>query len=499
MSETYVGIDLGTSFSCLAYTNGDSVPVVLKFENGEDHIPSTVTFADDGLYIGRDAINNGIEQTTWNTVSHFKRTLGEDINRTYSGVKYSPTELSAAILVKLLKEMKKAVGVNVRNAIITIPSDFGDVERHSTFLASKIAGLDDVHLISESLAVAISYGNEKKLDNSNILVYDFGCGTLNVAVVKISKGDYIVLSDESNKDLGGMDWDIEVAAMLQKRILENAGLKNEDVASDVDFRKIVMNESEIAKIALREETIHEGCIQVNGKDVNYLISRDEIEDETYSLMMKTIEMIGNAIRSSGLEMSDIDKVVMAGNSSLMPQVKKELKYAFPSADLVLFDPSFAVCKGAALFAESFFGEKKIRYMPVMTKTYGIVVGIDGEEKICNVSYKNDQIPSKFKIYCRPKREDQKDLDIAVYESTAKRGNEYIDIKEGKQIRHFNVQLKGKITRSTKIPIYVDIDKHGKITFTIECNNEKTAFTFVDEIELSDDEMKESIKKVARVI
>lgn len=499
---TYVGVDLGTANCCMAYTEGDGSVSVLRYDEDNDIMPSEITFTDEGIYVGLDSVNAGRRHSSWNTVSHFKRSMGEDVYRVFNGVRYDSTELSSLMLTKMFKRFKEVTGGDVRKAVITVPSDYGDVERHSTYKAARIAGVDKVFLLTESLAAAIAYGIYRPSDvPRNLMIYDLGTGTLDVSVVNVEGGVFRVLSDESNKDIGGRDWDLQLASIIQKKVLDYAGIRSMDIISDNEFRRSVMVATEAAKIQLETSTKASGSVELKGNSVEFSISREEFENSTSWLMIKTIDMMGRAIRNADLTMGDIDTIVMVGGASMMLQVPRAISAAFPSSEIVPFNPQHAIAIGAALFASSYFGdERNIEVIPVMTKTYGFMSGIDGVEKICNVIYKNTPTPSTVKISCRPKRDDQEQLELKIYESQSRKGEEFIDEDDAKYVTTFSVPLSGKISRGrTKIPITVSTDEYGRVLFQVECNGEVREYTFIDGIRLNEDELIVSRKKLEGII
>lgn len=494
----FVGIDLGTANCCFAYTNGNSKPEILTF-NGSDLMPSVVTFTDEGIYVGADAVSNA--KGSWNTTSNFKNFIGGSVTRTYNGVSYNTTELSAVLIKKMLDDFRKKTGKDVRNAVITVPSDFGDLERHSTYNAAMIAGLDRVFLLSETLAAAISYGEEKQLNDSNILVYDFGAGTFDAAVINIKDGTYKVLADESSRDLGGRELDLEIAAIIRRKIFAGSGLRADDASFDSEFRRTVAAEAEKAKMELQREDRYANSISVGGKTVDYVVTREEIRVETYVLLIRIMGMVNKAISNSGLSKEDIDRIVIVGCSSTMYLIWDVLKNMYPTTAMEVHYPRYAVSRGAAIFAESRYGaEERIKGVPVMNKAYGILGGIDGVEKVCNMVYKNEPIPSHSKLSCRPKRDDQDILHLVVYESASVHGEEYIDKDLCKVAKVADIPLTGKISRAwTKIPISAEADKYGRVKFIVECNGAKNEVTFTDGINLTDAEISASREKLRRIL
>ena len=499
-SQCYVGIDLGTANSCVSYTEGDG-SVKLLHVNDHMTMPSIVTFTDKGIFVGHDAMELKDVSGTWNTASHFKRVLGEDVVRIFNDKPYSPTDLSAILLKKLRMEFRKQTGFDVKDVVITIPGDYGDIEKHSTYNAARIAGFEDITLLSESSAAAIPYGMSKGTDNDRLMIiYDLGGGTLDVSVVEMSNGRFRVLADESNKDLGGRDWDLQLATLIQRKVLDTRGMEGSDVMSDSEFRRLLLLEAERIKLELERRPRATGEIMLRGEVTTYSITREEFETSTKWLMDKSIDMIGYALRNSKHTMSDVNEIVLVGASSLMLQVPRNLREAFPSKDIIVYKPEFAISDGAALYAESKYGHKRIEVIPVMTKTYGILAGIDGVEKVCNVVFKNTNIPSDYTLTCRPKRDDQDCMDIKIYESISRSGEYFIDVTDGKLVKELSIPLTGKILRGrTKIPIRITVDKDGSVGFNMTCNNDVNSFSFVESIKMTDDEVTSSASKIEGII
>ncbi len=499
-SQYFVGIDLGTANSCLSYTEGDGSVKILQIGD-RTHMPSTVTFTDKGIYVGQEALGLSSENGAWNTVSHFKRVMGEKVIRYFNDIPYDPTELSAILLKKLRMELERQTGFDAKEVVITIPGDYGDIERQSTYNAARIAGFEHITLLSESSAAAISYGVTKGIDNDRLMIiYDLGGGTLDVSVVEMSKGTFRVLADESNKDLGGRDWDLQLATLIQKKVLDTRDLEGSDVLNDSDFRRLLLLEAERIKLELERRPRAAGEIMLRGEVTTFSITREEFEDSTRWLMDKSIDMIGYALRNSRHTMSDVNEIVLVGASSLMLQVPRNLREAFPSKDIIVYKPELAISDGAALYAESKYGNNKINVIPVMTKSYGILAGIDGVEKICNVVFKNTNIPSEHTLSCRPKRDDQECMDIKIYESISRQGEDFIDISEGKLVKEVSVPLTGNVSRGrTKIPIKISVDRHGKVEFTLTCNKVANTFSFVEDITMTDEEVSESAFKMEGIV
>ena len=470
-SQYYLGIDLGTVSTCLAYADDEGKVEISKNEGSGGLLPTAILFTDEGIYVGDQAVKKSTEYSASNSAFFFKRMMGTDYRRSYGGITYDSSEMSALVLRKALNAFIENTGGDVDSAVITVPGDFSDAEKNATVAAAKMVGIERLELLNESIAAAISYRYfSKDTRDKKIIVYDLGGGTLDVTVLSISGNSFNVLSDESSKDLGGRDWDLQLLNIIQKKVLDNSGLRPDDVVTDSEFRVATIAEAERQKKMLDRNSRSVGSVRVKGNNIRYIVTRGEFEDATSWLMMKTINMVGYALRNAHLSMSDIDSIILVGGSTKMPQILKSLKAAFPSQELVSFDPEHAVARGAAIYARSVFSKNDIKVTSATTRTIGVLAGIDGVEKICNIIFRNTPLPIDKTLMCRPKRDDQKTLEISIYESLAKETDDFIDVSEGKLLSNNIFDLQGKITRGkTKIPIRFVADKDGRISIAVECN------------------------------
>lgn len=496
-----MGIDLGTTNSCLAYSDANGNVKAFTGKNGKDIVPSVVLFTENGKMVGHEAKQKRDQYNTSSSASFFKRQMGTKITRTMRSVEYTPTELSALVITKMVSEFESEMNFKVRKAVITVPGDYSDAERSATIEAARIAGIEEVELLNEPVAAALSYGigkGDKK--DTTFIVYDLGGGTFDATVLKLENEKFTVLSSEGSKNLGGRDWDLELATIIQKKILDSTGLTFADIESDSDFRKAVMDEAELQKEQLSYNDRVVSKVDLRGNPVVFSTSREELEEATTWLISTTIDMVGYALRNANLQMNSLDKIILIGGSTLMPQVLRSLEDAYPSTDIQFFDPEHSVAKGAAIYAESVFGKKDIHITTVLTKSIGILAGIDGVEKICNILFRNTPLPIENTLMCRPKKDDQNVLDIAIYETYAKRGEEFVDVEEGNLIFKTSVELTGKISRGrTKIAVRFSADREGKITAVVECNGKMYPCDLSDRMILSNEEIINSRVKMRGVI
>lgn len=470
-SQHYVGIDLGTVNTCLAYADDKGEVTVSRNEGGSGLLPSTILFTEEGKIVGARATEKSADYGAPDSVFYFKRLMGTDFKRYVGDVSYNPTEMSAMVIRKALMNYEKNTGMTCDTAVITVPGDFSDAERNATISAARIAGLQRIELLNESVSAAIAYRKfSNDLRDRNVIIYDLGGGTLDVTVLSISGKTFTVLSDESSKDLGGRDWDLVLATIIQRKVLDSRGMTTEDVVSDSEFRKSVMAEAEKQKVVLESNERAVSTVMLNGEAVKYTVNREEFEEATLRLMMKTVDMVGFALRNAKRRMSEIDSILLVGGSTQMPQVLRSIEEAFPSKEIIMFDPQHAVARGASLYARSIFGNQDIKVRSVSTRTIGFLGGIDGREKICNVIFRNSQLPVDKTVMCRPKRDDQDILEISIYESLAREGSDYIDLQEGRLLFKNEFKLEGKVSRGkTRIPIRFIEDKDGRLSVVAECN------------------------------
>lgn len=485
----------------MAYSCDDGTVKVLSGSGNRDVVPSMVLFTGRALYVGDRAKDLSSEHDPSLFISGFKRQMGTDYVRTVQGQTYTPTEISAIVVKKLLMDFESLHKAKIRQAVITVPGEYGDAERNATIEAGRIAGLETVELLNESVAAALSYGiGMDSMENKTIIVYDLGGGTFDATVMKISNGRSITLSNEGNKNLGGRDWDLQLASIIQRKILDSVGLRADDIEEDGDLRRNIMVEAERQKELLTYQERAISSIRVKGEMVNYTVTREEFEESTSWLMARTIEFVGSAIRDAHLDMGSVDEIILVGGATLMPQVMRALEDAFPSVEIQFFDPEHAVARGAAIYARSVFGDKDMDVVSVLGKSFGIVAGIDGKERICNILYRNVALPMERILMCRPKRDDQKKLTLMIYESNARSGEEYIDVDKGRLVSKFDIELPDRISRGrTKIAIKFAADGAGKLDILVDCNGTVIECDLARDILLSSKERAESMQKIRGII
>lgn len=495
----YIGIDLGTVNTCLAYVDESADVKISRNDDGNGLLPSAILFTENGKYIGSKALEKSTGYNSSNSVFFFKRMMGTNYKRTYDGVTYNLSEMSAMILTKVIKNFTNNTGVIVDSAVVTVPGDFDDTEKNATIMAAKIAGIKNIELLNESVAASIAYRHfNKNTEDKKIIVYNLGGGTLDVTIMSITGSSFSMMSNESDKNIGGKDWDLQLANIIQKKVLDASGKTIDNIVSNSKFRMTLITEAEKQKIILETNERSVGTIILDNEPIKYIVTRTEFENATFWLTIRTINMVGYALRNAGLTMKDIDCIVLVGGPTKMPQIQRSLKEAYPSVDIISFDPQHAVARGASLYARSIFFKKDIKVIPIATKTIGILAGIDGVEKICNAIFRNTPLPIDKTLICRPKRDGHKSLDILIYESLVRNREDFTDVSNGKLLAKNVYNMSGKITRGkTKIPIRFMAAEDGRVSITVECNSIRNEYQIYDTVTTNDtiDESKTKLEDV----
>ena len=356
MAKT-IGIDLGTTNSCVAVIEGGE-PVVIANAEGARTTPSVVAFAKNGeRMVGQVAKRQAITNPD-RTVSSIKREMGSDYKVSIDGKQYTPQEISAMILQKLKTDAEAYLGETVTSAVITVPAYFTDAQRQATKDAGKIAGLDVKRIINEPTAAALSYGIDKG-DEQKVMVYDLGGGTFDVSIIEMGDGVQEVLATAGNNRLGGDDFDKRIMDWLVSSFKMETGV---DLSGDKMAMQRLKEAAEKAKIELSGMTtanINLPFITADAtgpKHLDMTLSRAKFNELTSDLVEKTMGPVRQALSDSGLSINDINKVLMVGGSSRIPAVQEAVKNFIGKEPFKGINPDGCVAIGAALQAGVLGGE-----------------------------------------------------------------------------------------------------------------------------------------------
>jgi len=373
MAEKILGIDLGTTYSCMAIMEGGT-PKVIPNSEGARTTPSVVAFSKDGeRLVGSVAKRQAVTNPT-RTIASIKRKMGTNETVTIGDKKYTPQEISAMILQKLKIDAEAYLGEKITKAVITVPAYFNDAQRQATKDAGKIAGLEVMRIINEPTASSLAYGLDKEGD-STVLVYDLGGGTFDVSILTLGDGVFEVLSTNGINHLGGDDFDDRIIDFLIDDFKQKEGI---DLRKDPVALQRLKDAAERAKIelsTLQKTNINLPYITTSDSGPKFLdtdLTRAKFEQLIGDLVDKTIDPVKNALKDAGLEAKDITHVLLVGGSTRVPLVVETVKKITGKEPDKGINPDECVALGAAIQGAVLSGEAKdVVLLDVTPLTLGI--------------------------------------------------------------------------------------------------------------------------------
>ncbi|MEN8217147.1 MAG: Hsp70 family protein [Pseudomonadota bacterium] len=361
MAENQIyGIDLGTTYSCIAYVDEHGKPVVVPNADNDLTTPSVVYFeSPENIVVGKTA-KEVSEVYPKQVISTVKRVMGDtDWEFESGGHTYTPQEISSHILRKLVADAEANTGHKIKDVVITVPAYFGVNQKEATKQAGELAGLNVLYVIPEPTAAAISYGMEQE-DDQVILVYDLGGGTFDITVIEVSRGAITVICTGGDHQLGGRDWDEALATYFAQCFSDETGTSADELTENLETWQELLNSAEDGKKALSTKTKRLEKLSHEGERVRIELTRDKFEEITSSFMERTIsktEALLQTAKDKGY--THIDKLLLVGGSTYMPHVKAKLEQKFPF-EIRLFDPNQSVAKGAAIFGYKCYLDQQIK-------------------------------------------------------------------------------------------------------------------------------------------
>ena len=546
MSRVF-GIDLGTTYSCIAYIDEYGKPVVLKNSDGDLTTPSVVMVETEGNVIVGSEAKRSLEIDPDRTVQFIKRKMGkEDDTFTLNGREYSAPELSAYILEKLVNDANEELrqqgvienGEEIKDVVITCPAYFGMQEREATKTAGEIAGLNVIDIINEPTAAAISYGAMGSEKNETVLVYDLGGGTFDITVMNINGNEISVVCTGGDDTLGGKNWDEALIDYLVERYQEEFGDDEDPTDQDEALANLYGQVETWKKALTAREKVNVVVSGESGNRHKEVLTREQYDEITKNLLTRTKNLLDDVLRTaekSGYPLEKIDKVLLVGGSSRMPQVAKmiaEEYHVIPT----LQDPDEAVAKGAAVygtnekafkdfvlseaqkagktveqltqesqdsgktleekFAKLSTGKSKtgrLAIRNVLSRSYGVLGFDEAENKdvILNILKCNMKLPAKGTQTFWTYEENQANAQLAIFESRSM--NDRDDFEDQKPIAVAKMRFENSVPEDTEVVVTLSFDGSGLLHLTAEemYGHSKLDTNFSLSAQMTDEEKKEA--------
>ena len=489
-----IGIDLGTTNSCVAVMEGGK-PTVIANTEGARTTPSVVAFTKTGeRLVGEPAKRQAVTNAD-KTIASIKRDMGTDNGRTIDDKKYSPQQISAMILQKLKADAESYLGEKVTEAVITVPAYFNDAERQATKDAGKIAGLDVKRIINEPTAAALAYGldNEKE---QKILVYDLGGGTFDVSIIEIGDGVIEVLATNGDTHLGGDDFDNKLIDWMNDEFKKQEGI---DLSGDKMAMQRLKEAAEKAKKELSSATttnINLPFITANQdgpKHFDMNLTRAKFDELTHDLVERTAIPVQNALKDAGLNASELSKVLLVGGSTRIPAVQDKVKQLTGHEPSKSLNPDECVALGASIQGGKLAGDAGAGEILLLDVT-PLSLSIETMGGIATrLIERNTTIPAKKSEVFSTAADNQSAVDIKVVQG------ERQFAKDNKLLGEFRLDGIAPAPRGIpKIEVTFDIDANGIVNVSAKDlgTGKEQHITITSGSNMSDDEIDKAVKEAA---